>query len=300
MLGEAAMARRKKTSPAEDLMDLVAMMPWWGGAVLALVFYVVLHGIAGREVVVNTTPGQIHTSVLPTVFKTLASIGQYILPLICLFGAVLSAVRRSKRKALITDVATSKAWQPLEGITWKEFEVLVGEAFRLQGYQVSENHAGGADGGIDLVLRKGSEKFFVQCKQWKAFSVGVAIVRELYGVMAAERAVGGFVVTSGQFTKDAEEFAKGRNVELIDGPKLMTMIRTAQAARRSSANVPRPVAPAMPANPIAAPSPVATVSTCPVCSKAMVKRTAKKGANAGQAFWGCTGYPSCRGTRPAA
>jgi restriction system protein len=292
------MARRKKTGPAEDMMDLVAMMPWWAGVALALVFYIVLHAVAGREVVANVKPGQIHTSVLPTVFKTLASIGQYILPLICLVGAAVSAVRRSKRKNLITDVATSKAWQPLEGITWKEFEMLVGEAFRLQGYQVTENHAGGADGGVDLVLRKGNEKYFVQCKQWKAFTVGVTIVRELYGVMAAERAVGGFVVTSGKFTKDAEEFAKGRNVELIDGPKLMTMIRTAQAARKSPAT-PRPVTPAAPApaEPILAPSPALVSPSCPVCSKAMVKRTAKKGANAGQTFWGCTGYPSCRGTR---
>jgi restriction system protein len=292
------MARRKKTGPAEDMMDLVAMMPWWAGVVLALVFYFVLHAVASREVVVNVKPGQIHSVVLPTIIKTLASIGQYILPLICLIGAVVSVVRRSKRTGLIKDVATSKAWQPLEGITWKEFEILVGEAFRLQGYQVTENHAGGADGGIDLVLRKGNEKFFVQCKQWKAFTVGVTIVRELYGVMAAERAVGGFVVTSGKFTKDAEEFAKGRNVELIDGPKLMTMIRAAQAARKSSATAPRPAAPA-PAKPILAPSPARVTPSCPVCSKSMVQRTAKKGANAGQSFWGCTGYPSCRGTRPA-
>ncbi|MBC7601596.1 MAG: restriction endonuclease, partial [Ramlibacter sp.] len=31
------MARRKKTSPAEDLMDLVAMLPWWAGVGLALI-----------------------------------------------------------------------------------------------------------------------------------------------------------------------------------------------------------------------------------------------------------------------
>ena len=31
--------------------------------------------------------------------------------------------------------------------------------------------------------------------QWKAFKVGVDVVRELYGVMAARRAVRGFVVT---------------------------------------------------------------------------------------------------------
>ena len=65
------------------------------------------------------------------------------------------------------------------------------------------------DGGIDLVLSKGSEKFLVQCKQWKAFKVGVTVVRELYGVMAAKGAAGGFVVSSGRFTDDATAFASG-------------------------------------------------------------------------------------------
>ena len=31
------MARRKKTSPAEDLIDLVALMPWWAGVLLAII-----------------------------------------------------------------------------------------------------------------------------------------------------------------------------------------------------------------------------------------------------------------------
>lgn len=34
---------------------------------------------------------------------------------------------------------------------------------------------------------------------------------------------------------------------------------------------------------------------CPKCSAPMVRRLAKKGANAGQEFWGCTAYPKCRG-----
>ena len=37
---------------------------------------------------------------------------------------------------------------------------------------------------------------------------------------------------------------------------------------------------------------------CPNCGKAMVPRTARKGALAGSRFWGCTGYPRCTGTRP--
>ena len=59
---------------------------------------------------------------------------------------------------------------------------------------------------FDLELHQGSDKYLVQCKQWKVSKVGVATVRELYGVMTAERAVGGFVVASGAFTDDAKAF----------------------------------------------------------------------------------------------
>src|SRR6266581_1566999 len=34
---------------------------------------------------------------------------------------------------------------------------------------------------------------------------------------------------------------------------------------------------------------------CPVCGQPMVQRTARKGAKAGQQFWGCSGYPDCKG-----
>jgi restriction system protein len=34
---------------------------------------------------------------------------------------------------------------------------------------------------------------------------------------------------------------------------------------------------------------------CPLCGKEMRQRTAGKGSRAGQLFWGCSGYPDCRG-----
>ncbi len=37
---------------------------------------------------------------------------------------------------------------------------------------------------------------------------------------------------------------------------------------------------------------------CPQCGKLMTLRTAKKGRSAGSQFWGCTGYPACKGVRP--
>ena len=41
------------------------------------------------------------------------------------------------------------------------------------------------------------------------------------------------------------------------------------------------------------------VLRCPLCNGLMVKRTVRDGANAGSAFWGCFGFPRCRGTRAA-
>lgn len=34
---------------------------------------------------------------------------------------------------------------------------------------------------------------------------------------------------------------------------------------------------------------------CPKCGSVMLKRTALKGANAGKDFWGCPGFPNCKG-----
>lgn len=282
---------RRKTSPAEDVMDMVAMLPWWAGVLLAALAYFALHHVASQPTAAAVQPGQVGAIFTQTLWRTLASIGQYVLPVLCLAGAAMSAWRRRERKQLIGNVAGSEAADALDGMSWQQFERLVGEGFRLQGYRVLDTGGGGADGGIDLVLNKDGEKYLVQCKQWRAFRVGVDVVRELYGVMAANGAAGGFVVTSGRFTDEARNFAEGRNVQLMDGTRLRALIKQAagapqQVPARSVAGAPGAVAPAD-----ASPS-------CPACTKSMVRRTAKRGANSGNEFWGCSGYPSCKGTRP--
>jgi DNA-binding helix-hairpin-helix protein with protein kinase domain len=39
------------------------------------------------------------------------------------------------------------------------------------------------------------------------------------------------------------------------------------------------------------------IPDCPYCGRPMVLRRARKGRNAGNQFWGCSGYPHCKGTR---
>ena len=40
------------------------------------------------------------------------------------------------------------------------------------------------------------------------------------------------------------------------------------------------------------------VPNCPDCGKPMRLRTARTGVRAGEEFWGCSGYPACKGRRP--
>jgi len=266
-------ARRRKTSPLEDVFELVSMFPWWVGVVAAIATYALLHSLAGRA---GLSAAQIMVAGLAGVF-------QFIIPVVCLVAAAASAWKASQRKTLVQGVTASSSASSLDGMTWQEFEALVSEAFRQKGYKVLELGGAGPDGGVDLVLTKGTEKFLVQCKQWKAFKVSVNVVRELYGVMASKGAAGGFVVTSGKFTADAQEFARGRNITLVDGERLHAMLQAARAGRKAGAG---PAA-AQAATPQAAPA-------CPVCGSAMVKRVAKSGSNAGNAFYGCSMFPKCR------
>jgi restriction system protein len=282
---------RGKTSLVEDLMDMVALLPWWAGVALAFVSYFVLHQFAGQPDVLAVQPGQVGALVTQSIWRGLVTLGQYALPLVCLAGAGMSAWRRRERRQLVANVTAGKAADVLDGMSWQQFERLVGEAFRLQGYRVMEAGGGGADGGVDLVLSKDGEKHLVQCKQWRAYKVGVDVVRELYGVMAARGAAGGFVVTSGRFTAEAMSFVEGRNVRLVDGPNLHGLIRQAQGAARPQERT------AEPEQAMNAP-PASPNASCPACAKPMVRPMARRGANAGGEFWGCTGYPACKGTRP--
>lgn len=280
------MARKSRSGLAEDLFSLAAMLPWWAGVVMAIVAYLILHHYAVAEVATNAVPGQIGQMVTRQGVRVLATWGQYLVPLLLLAGAATSAIGRRQRQGLVAKVTANADASGLRAMSWRDFERLVGEAFRLRGYTVTETGGGGADGGIDLQLTRGDETFLVQCKQWKAYKVSVNVVRELYGVMAAQGAAGGFVVTSGVFTADARSFAQGRNIELIDGVALKKMVDAVQTSGKSG--VIRS----------ATAEPAATIKpTCPRCGGIMIKRVAKQGTNTGKAFWGCATYPQCRGIR---
>jgi restriction system protein len=158
---------------------------------------------------------------------------------------------------------------------------------------VTENYTAGPDGGVDLRIRKDGERIIVQCKRWNRWKVGVKVIRELYGIMAAEEIDKGIVVISSEFTDEARRFATANGIELVDGRKLSGFIRELRKERKELV-VPEPVQQS-PVEPERSAEP-----KCPNCGGEMVLRTAKSGKYAGKQFYGCRQYPKCKGIMQAA
>ncbi|MCG3201462.1 MAG: hypothetical protein NFCOHLIN_01332 [Gammaproteobacteria bacterium] len=204
---------RRRSGLLDDLLDIASALPWWVDCVLAAVAYLVLHHISLKKVPVTSAPGQLGEAMAQTFGVTLASIGQYVIPAIFLVGAVISVSRRIKREGLLSRVTAKSLPAISEEITWREFEMLVGEFYRTKGYRVEERGGAGSDGGVDLVLRSDTETVLVQCKHWNARTVGIKVLRELYGVLVSEGASRAVLITSGQVSEEAAAFCRDKPFE---------------------------------------------------------------------------------------
>ena len=206
----------------------------------------------------------------------------FILAVVVLLIGLQARVTVRRRAALVSRHQTLDA---LRSMSWREFEELVAEAYRGQGYR-AELTTAGADGGADIILRRDGQTTLVQCKRWKQRQVPVGVVRELLGIMHAESAASAVFVTSGEYTAEATAFGRRNGITLVDGQALVELIRPLRRAE-----VPPPPSPA-PSPPTVDVSGATAPTTCPRCGMAMVLRSARYGP-----FFGCPSYPRCRGTR---
>jgi hypothetical protein len=148
----------------------------------------------------------------------------------------------------------------------EEFEWLVGEVFRREGWAIEETgRQDGPDGGVDLRLTKGAEQRIVQCKRWESWRVGPASIREFAGTLSREHlsASAGVFVTLSTYTDQARDEAKKLDLTLIDGTDLLARIEKVRRAE-----------------------------PCPDCGAPMVFDRSPRG------WWfRCPKYPDCAGKR---
>jgi restriction system protein len=208
------MPRRK-----ESLFGLLTDSPWWMSVVVACIVFVVLRFII--PAMMKRSP------LLGPAEQQISSYAVWV-SLFFLVPGGISAALAWKRGELLKGTTSLSA---IRNLSWRGLEELVGEAYRRNGFSVIGNSEPGADGGIDLIARKDGEKVLIQCKQWKARKIGVGVVREMFGLLNSEGANEVHIVTSGHFTGDAIDFARNKPIRLVDGSKLVQLIRMAQSAR---------------------------------------------------------------------
>jgi restriction system protein len=220
-------------------------------------------------------------TILPGVLpRAVVNTGLVILITFALLALSAISALRSLRNRLLLDAQTGL--DSLRKLSWKRFEDALGEAYRRRGYEVMEMLGSGADGGVDLRLRKDGSAVVVQCKRWQGKPVPVQVVRELYAVMIDQRVSAAKIVATTSFTPDAVAFAKGKPIELVDAKALQRLVRNVQTSGRLS---------------ISSDEPDHLTPMCPSCNTPMVLREARRGPQVGEKFWGCVNFPKCRGTR---
>lgn len=243
----------------KSLLGLTARLPWWGGLLLGLGLYVFVGHIL---------PLSFSSPLQRALVPALTVVG-YLLAGSCAVGAAVGFAVRMKQKWLYDGQRTL---DQIRTLGWSDFEHLMAEAFRREGYAASLTDSG-ADGGVDIRLTRDGALTLVQCKQWRTRRVGVGPVRELAGVVAAMGANGGIFVCSGSYTAEAQAFAERAGIRLVDGNILSGMLRLERQDGQDS-----------------------RIERCPRCGEELVRRVARRGRGAGEAFLGCSAFPRCRYT----
>lgn len=165
---------------------------------------------------------------------------------------------------------------PFRTMPQDDFHQLMSEFFTRNGFKVEPAPSGLGD-GVDLMLSKNSKTFVAQYRHWREHRVGVPMVREQYTVMQAAKANGVYVITTGEFSYKAIQFAEDKNISLIDGLKLRRLVKRNSAGAQAEAEGDQ-------------------APLCPLCAAEMLIRTGSDREGNDKRFWSCSNYPKCSGT----
>lgn len=256
-------------------------------------------------------------SLVPEPWNSLVFFGGLALLLV----GEISRVRGFKRRVSARmNLHHGPALRELMAMDPYDFEDLVAEVYRAYGHHAEQVGQSG-DHGIDVQVRtRDGKRWVVQCKRYRD-SVGERYVRELYGTLMAEKADQGVLVTTADITPPAEAWARGKPIELVDGPALLKLIDGAQRRMQGtffdrltwwleSLFPPRPPLPAGLRHSLEHTQPVEVnashpgpngrvkyqngVPVCPRCGLLMVPRRPRPGDRPGRVLYRCKNYPTCR------
>lgn len=130
---------------------------------------------------------------------------------------------------LIMEIAQDR--NLIYNISPREFEEVIERLFQNEGFETELTQAT-RDGGRDIIATKFEMGkpivFYIECKRYGSKnSVGVNIVRSLYGVQSSDRVNKSILVTTGHVTRGARRFVDDQNtmMSVIDADEIHRLIQ---------------------------------------------------------------------------
>jgi HJR/Mrr/RecB family endonuclease len=163
----------------------------------------------------------------------------------------------------------------LRKIDWYQFEKLIELIYRHRGFSVKRLGGANPDGGVDLIVTSSTEKFVVQCKHWRKWTVGVRHIREFLGTLTDSGVSKGVFITLTGYSGDARQLAEKHGIQILNETDVIQMLE------KSGLTYSREISELFNDE----------RKICPKCEQKMVLRTARMNGNR---FWGCSSFPRCK------
>jgi restriction system protein len=178
----------------KSLFAILLRSPWWWSFLIAAVWVLLVRVF------------------MPEVYRAVAMLGAF--PFVVV--GVVSAWRQRNKP---TPESVSMALTHLANMTWKQFSPLIEQAFAQQGFNVTTLNSNSAD----LLLEKSGQLTLVNCKRWKAATLGVEVLRDLKALQVSQNATHAAYISLSLPTGVALKFAKDNDIQLMCQDELASL-----------------------------------------------------------------------------
>jgi len=195
-------------SNKDNLLVILTKQPWWVSAIVSLLVYLTLKYLVPLISFENF--------ILQGFLKVIATVPS-ALAMLFLFPGMISFVNALERLVLF------KRFHNMDRVfklSTEDFPKWLFAYFKKQGFSVSNDLF--PDNPLhDLRLKKDEKRTLVYGRYWKRELVEEEDIRLAYQDMSESYGDDCIVITSGQFTSEAREYAKARPIQLIDRPRFL-------------------------------------------------------------------------------
>lgn len=184
-----------KMSP-NSLFAILLRSPWWVSMAVALAIVALTRAL------------------LPDPYWPAAAMGA--IPFFVIAAKAAWSQARAPSQANMT-----KTLDAVVAMPWREFSLVMEDAFRREDYLVKRLTGSQAD----YALSKPGLTKVVSCKRWKAASHGIEPLRELQALRESLGAQDAMYVALGTVSVQAGSYARDNNIELVQGPALAQLLQ---------------------------------------------------------------------------